>query len=326
MIITESSLRQLLVTSFSKSMEMAVAMRWDRRMGRMHADEAHIDDELVLRLVAGQFPQWAGLGVSEIPSSGTVNAMYRLGDSLTVRLPRVAGGVSDIEKEFDWLPRLAPLLPVRIPTPVGLGKPAEGYPWPWSVQEWIEGSIAIAGAVQEPVGLAEDLAGFVRAFRAIELPGGPAAYRGGPLELEDEETRAAIVQLEGWIDTRAALAAWESALAAAPAASNCWVHGDLMPSNLLLADGRLAAVIDFATAGVGDPACDLIPSWNLLPAGARPAYRAALDIDDDTWNRGRGRALSMALIQLPYYRETNKGIAANAQHVIDEVLADFRTM
>jgi aminoglycoside phosphotransferase (APT) family kinase protein len=308
----------------------------------MHANEALIDDELVLRLVAGQFPQWSGLAVTEIPSSGTVNAMYRLGDSLTVRLPRIAGGVSDIEKEFEWLPRLAPLLPVRIPTPVGLGEPADGYPWPWLVQEWISGSIAVAGEVREPVGLAEDLAGFVRAMRAIEMPGGsvfggidvPPAYRGGPLSSQDEETRAALVQLDGWIDTATALAAWESALAAAPPPLPCWVHADLMPSNLLLngdadADGdgngrgRLAAVIDFATAGVGDPACDLIPAWNLLPAPGRAVYREALGVDDDAWERGRGRALSMALIQLPYYRHTNSGIAANAQHVIDEVLADF---
>jgi aminoglycoside phosphotransferase (APT) family kinase protein len=290
----------------------------------MHADEAEIDEALVLRLVAGQFPQWAGLPVEEIPSSGTVNAMYRLGDCLTVRLPRVKGGVEDIEKEFDWLPRLAPLLPVRISTPVGLGRPTDEYPWPWSVQEWIEGSVAVAGEVEDPIGLAEDLASFVRAFRRIELPDGPPAYRGGPLASQDAETRAAVVQLEGCIDTDLALAAWESALDADPTPPSVWVHGDLMPSNLLLTGGRLTAVIDFATAGVGDPACDLIPAWNLLPASARATFREALDVDDAGWNRGRGRALSMALIQLPYYRETNKGIAANAQHVIDEVLADFK--
>lgn len=292
-------------------------------MGTMHADEVPIDDQLVRRLVAAQFPQWSGLDVSEIASSGTVNAMYRLGDSLTVRLPRVARGVPDIEKEFAWLPRLAPLLPVRIPTPLALGEPGEGYPLQWSVQEWIDGSIAVAGEVLEPRGLAEDLAGFVRAFRVIELPDGPAAYRGGALGSQDEETRKALDLLEGSIDTAVALAAWESALAAGTA-DPCWVHGDLMPSNLLLDDGgRLAAVIDFATAGVGDPACDLIPAWNLLPATGRQIYREALGVDDDAWNRGRGRALSMALIQLPYYRHTNPGIAANAQHVIAEVLADF---
>jgi GNAT superfamily N-acetyltransferase len=140
---------------------------------------------------------------------------------------------------------------------------------------------------------------------------------------QDAETRDALEKLKGWIDTDTATAAWESALTAAPAASDGWVHGDLMPSNLLVRDGRLAAVLDFATAGMGDPACDLIPAWNLLTGSARAVFREALSVDDDAWNRGRGRALSMALIQLPYYRDTNKGIAANAQYVIDEVLADF---
>lgn len=144
------------------------------------------------------------------------------------------------------------------------------------------------------------------------------------MELLDAETRKALDLLDGWIDTETALAAWESALAAEPPSTLVWVHGDLMPSNLLLSDdGRLTAVIDFATVGLGDPACDLIPAWNLLPPSARPTFRKSLDADDATWLRGRGRALSMALIQLPYYRETNKGIAANAQHVINEVLADF---
>ncbi|WP_232828446.1 GNAT family N-acetyltransferase [Kribbella monticola] len=285
----------------------------------MHADEAEIDETLVLRLIAAQFPQWAGLPVSEIPSSGTVNAMYRLGDSLTVRLPRIAGGVADIAAEWEWLPRLADVLPVEIPAPVGRGEPGEGYPWIWSVQRWIPGAVPAAG---DEV-LAADLASFVQAFRRIDFAGGPAAHRGGPLTTQDAETRDALEKLAGWIDTDTATAVWESALAAAPASSECWVHGDLMPSNLLVRDGRLAAVLDFATAGMGDPACDLIPAWNLLTGSARAVFREALAVDEDAWNRGRGRALSMALIQLPYYRDTNKGIAANAQYVIDEVLADF---
>jgi aminoglycoside phosphotransferase (APT) family kinase protein len=287
---------------------------------KMHADEHDIDEELVRRLVAGQFPDWGGLSLKEIPSSGTVNAMFRLGDSLTVRLPRVQGGVDDIVKEFEWLPRLAPLLPVAIPAPVALGVPAEEYPWPWAVHRWIEGAVPVAGSAE----LARELAGFVAAFRGIELPDGPRAYRGGLLALQDEGTRSAIEQLEGRIDTDVATAAWESALAAAPAEADLWVHADLMPSNLLVDDGHLAAVIDFATAGVGDPACDLIPAWNLFGPEDREVYRDALGADDVVWNRGRGRALSMALIQLPYYRETNKGIAANAQYVIDQVIADFK--
>ncbi|TDO45939.1 aminoglycoside phosphotransferase (APT) family kinase protein [Kribbella sp. VKM Ac-2527] len=288
---------------------------------KMHADEADIDEELVLRLVGAQFPEYAGLPVKEIPSSGTVNAMYRLGDSLTVRLPRIAGGVSDIATESEWLPRLAPLLPVEIPTQVGLGEPGEGYPWIWSINRWIEGTVPVAG--EAGVELAIELAGFVQAFRAIDLADGPAAYRGGPLSTQDEETRSALEQLDGWIDTDNALAAWESGLAAPGPAAPVWLHADLMPSNLLVRGGRLAAVLDFPTSGVGDPACDLIPAWNLLSGASRTAFREALDFDDATWIRGRARALSMALIQLPYYRPTNPGIAANAQYVIDQVLGDF---
>jgi aminoglycoside phosphotransferase (APT) family kinase protein/predicted GNAT family N-acyltransferase len=286
---------------------------------KMHADEAEIDEALVLRLVAAQFPEWAGLPVTEIPSSGTVNAMYRLGDALTVRLPRIEGGVEDISAEWEWLPRLAGVLPVEIPTPVGRGEPGEGYPWIWSVQRWISGTVPGRG---DEV-LARELASFVRAFRRIDFADGPAAYRGGPLVRQDASTRDALEKLKGWIDTDTATAAWESALSAPAPTADVWVHGDLMPSNLLVAGGRLVAVLDFATAGVGDPACDLIPAWNLLSGPARAVFREALEVDDDEWNRGRGRALSMALIQLPYYRDTNKGIALNGQYVIDEVLADF---
>ncbi|MGO4426791.1 phosphotransferase, partial [Streptomyces sp. MCAF7] len=155
------------------------------------------------------------------------------------------------------------------------------------------------------------------------LPDGPPAHLGGQLTTHDAETRAAIKELDGVIDTLAATAGSEAALEAPEWPGRpAWVHADLMPGNLLVARGRLSAVIDFATAGVGDPACDLIVAWNLLPVQVRDRFRAAVDADDATWARGRGRALSMALIQLPYYQRTNPGIAANARHVIREVLAD----
>ncbi|GAB3811477.1 aminoglycoside phosphotransferase family protein [Kribbella italica] len=285
----------------------------------MHAGEAEIDELLVGRLVAGQFPAWAGLAVREIPSSGTVNAMYRLGEELTVRLPLVEGGVSDIAKEHAWVPRLAPYLPVEVPLPVGLGEPSAEYPWPWSVNRWITGEVPSTG----DAALGRELGGLVQAFRAVDLPDAPAAYRGGPLQLQDAETRNALEQLEGAIDTSAALAAWEAGLAVLQTEPDLWLHADLMPANLLVREGRLAAVLDFGCVGTGDPACDLIPAWNLLPASERDVFRSVVEADDAQWIRGRARALSMALIQLPYYRETNPGIAANAQHVIDEVLIDF---
>lgn len=289
-----------------------------------------MDDDLVRRLIAARFPGWAGLPVKRVASGGTVNAMFRLGDDMVVRLPLVEGGAGDVRREREWLPRLAPLLPVGIPEVLGAGEPAEGYPWPWSVLRWRDGEHpgagAGAGAVCEPVQLAEDLAEFVTAMRNVALPGAPDAYRGGPLASLDATTRAAIEELRGipeeGVDCDAVTAVWEDALSA-PAwdGPSVWLHADLMPGNLLVdGDGRLTSVIDFGCMGVGDPACDLFPAWNLLPAGARQAFRTALDVDDATWRRGRGRTLSQAVVALPYHRTTNPAMAGNARHVIRAVM------
>ncbi|MET7390702.1 aminoglycoside phosphotransferase family protein [Streptomyces sp. NPDC005529] len=293
--------------------------------GPMHADEARIDGPLVRRLLAGQFPRWARLPLRRVESAGTVNALYRLGDELAVRLPRVPGGAEDVAKEATWLPRLAPLLPVPVPEILGLGAPADGYPWRWTVLRWIDGEPPVPDALSDPEGLAGDLGAFVATLRRAGLPDGPPAYRGGPLKSVDAETRSAIEKLRGAIDTREATAAWEDALAA-PAWTGppVWLHSDLMPMNVLTRAGRLAAVIDFGTLGTGDPACDLVSAWNLLPPGARAVFRDAAGADDAMWARGRGWALSMALIQLPYYRTTNPVMADNAAFVIRAVLAERR--
>jgi len=286
-----------------------------------------IDDDLVRRLVAGQFPQWAGLAVERIPSGGTVNAMYRLGPSMVVRLPLTKAGVDDVSRERTWLPRLAAHLPTTVPEVLGVGQPGEGFPWPWSVYRWLVGRNPEPGALSEPVRLAEDLAAFVRAMWSITLPGGPQAHRGGPVASLDAETRAAIDALrdipqEG-IDCDTAVAVWEETLRT-PSWHRppVWLHADLMPGNLLVEGGRLTSVIDFGCLGMGDPACDLFPAWNLLPADARQVFRQALGVDDATWTRGLGRTLSQALIALPYYRTTNPSMARNARHVIQTVMEE----
>lgn len=295
--------------------------------GQMHPGLFPVDDGLVRRLVAGQFPHWAGLAIERFASGGTVNAIYRLGDDMVVRLPLVEGGAKDVAMEQEWLPRLAPLLPKAIPEVLGAGAPAEGYPWQWSVYRWLSGRNPEEGALGEPVSLAEDLAAFVAAMRGLDLPGAPAAYRGGPLASLDVSTRAAIEELRGipqeGVDCDALTAVWEDALRAPDwDGPPVWLHADLMPGNLLVDGGRLTSVIDFGCMGVGDPACDLFPAWNLLPSEARAAFRKALDVDDATWRRGRGRTLSQAVIALPYYRTTNPAMANNARHVIRAVLGE----
>ncbi|MGW1373253.1 aminoglycoside phosphotransferase family protein [Streptomyces sp. NPDC002446] len=291
----------------------------------MHADEVDIDESLVRRLLGGQCARWADLPVARVDSAGTSNAMYRLGEDMVVRLPRVPGAADDVAKEHRWLPLLAPPLPVAIPVPLGRGAPAEGYPFPWSVYRWLEGETPVIGRIAEPGLLAKDLAEFVTALHRIDPADGPPSYRSEPLAARDAATREAIAALPGLVDAEAAVAVWEAALAAAVWPGRpVWIHADLQPGNLLTARGQLSGVIDFGCLGLGDPAVDLIVAWYVLPAEARAAFRAALDVDEATWTRGRGWALSIALMELRYYRETNPVMADIARQVIHEALAERR--
>ena len=295
---------------------------------KMHADEVDIDEALVRRLLAAQFPQWADLPLAAVPSAGTDNALYRLGADMAVRLPRIESATWQVDKEQRWLPRLAPHLPLAIPVPLAMGEPGEGYPFRWSVYRWLDGENATVERIADPGQLAIDLAAFITALQRIDATGGPPPgahnfFRGEPLAERDTETRAVIASLAGTLDADALTAAWKAALHA-PAwhGPPVWIHGDLQSGNLLAVQGRLSAVIDFGGLGVGDPACDLIVAWNLLSADTREVFRAALAVDDATWARGRGWALTVGLIALPYYEKTNPVLAGIARRSIDEVLAD----
>jgi aminoglycoside phosphotransferase (APT) family kinase protein len=288
----------------------------------MHADEADIDIDLVRRLLAEQFPRWADHQVRPVASSGTDNAMFRLGDDLAVRLPRVSRAAADIDAERRWLPILAPHLPVAIPEIVAVGEPTGDLPWRWTVNRWLTGQNPQVDALAEPEDLAIDLAEFITALRDVDPTGGPNLGRGGALSDRDEPTRAAITASEGLVDTDALHHIWAATISIPGSTRAAWAHGDLSPGNVLIDQGRLRAVIDFGAFGVGDPTVDLVVAWNLLPAAARPILRAALDVDESTWARGRGWALSIAAIQLPYYLDTNPVLAANSRHVLDQIVAD----
>ncbi|PGH47936.1 aminoglycoside phosphotransferase family protein [Streptomyces sp. Ru87] len=288
---------------------------------------AGVDVSLVRGLLAAQFPAWAGLPLTPVDSAGTVNAMFRLGPDMAVRLPRVPGAARDIEKEILWLPRLAPRLPVPIPVPLGRGEPGDDWPWPWSVHSWLDGDNPEPGrGPAEPLALARDLAGFVTALRRIDPEGAPDAYRCESLAARDDATRTVIRELSGVVDTEAVTAAWDAALRA-PAWDGppVWIHSDLQPGNVLLSGGRLSGVIDFGCTGLGEPAVDLIAAWYLLPAEARGTFRSAVDADDATWARARGWALSIALPELRFLRESNPRMAAIARDVVGEILADRAT-
>jgi len=291
----------------------------------MHVDELLTDASLVQRLMTAQFPQWARLPIQPVPSSGTDNALYRVGSDMVVRLPRIHWAVDDEGREHQWLPRLAPSLPVAIPLPIARGQPGEGYPWHWSIYPWLDGENPPLETVAESDSFAHEVAHFVATLHAVDPQDAPRASRGVPLATWDGgRTRAAIDAARGLIDTEAAAAAWAAALRMpAWSGSPVWIHGDLMPGNLLVQRGRLSAVIDWGAFGLGDPATDLMVAWNTFRAKGRNAFRAALEVDDETWARGRGWALSTGLLALPYYKDTNPVLADNATFRIGEVLADY---
>ncbi|MFE2264491.1 aminoglycoside phosphotransferase family protein [Streptomyces griseosporeus] len=285
-----------------------------------------IDAALVRRLVDTQFPQWARLPLRLLDPAGSDHVIYRLGEELSVRLPRHAWAMGQAGKEAEWLPRLAPHLPLAVPVPVGVGRPAFGYPWTWAVSRWLDGEVATVEALADSRRAATDLAAFLTALRRCD-PGDlrePTARDDltlPPLAARDGATRAAIARLDGVFDAAALTALWEAALDA-PAWDGppVWFHGDFHTGNLLTVGGRLSAVIDFGGLGLGDPACDLMIAFTLLSPRTRAEFRAALGVDDATWLRGRGWALTTGLSAYTAHAATDARVAAQTTRQITQAL------
>ena len=290
--------------------------------------KADITVELVSRLIESQFPEWAGLPVSPVDVGGWDNATFRLGETMSVRLPSGEQYVEAVEKEQRWLPVLAGQLPLPIPEPVAVGRPGCGFPWPWSVCRWIDGAPATDENVADLPVFAADLADFLAALYRVDPTSGPTPgthnfFRGGPLTAYDSETQDELGKLKGQIDTALAAEVWQAALGAAWQGHPVWFHGDAQPGNLLLDDaGRLSAVIDFGTCGIGDPACDTTIAWTFLSGESSRVFKERLPVESGTWVRGRGWAIWKAMKVLIDALKDDPDDAAYTRHVIDKILAD----
>ncbi|MBC7590838.1 MAG: aminoglycoside phosphotransferase family protein [Salinibacterium sp.] len=283
-------------------------------------------EDLVQRLLTAQFPNLEGPVVTAVEPGGNDNRTFRVGEELSVRLPSAQAYVAGIEKEHRWLPRLADRLPLQTPVLEGLGIPGEGYPWPWSIHRWMTGSDLTTATEVDGRRAARDLGEFLSELRAVDAHGGPAAgehsfFRGASLTRYDGETRSALAALSSMLSRETIAAAaqiWDVAVDSEWDAQPVWFHGDLSAGNILADDGRLTAVIDFGTCGVGDPSCDLVIAWTYFEGEQRHVFADAVGLNARTWSRARGWALWKALVRI---RE-NGPTHSEQIRVMTEVLAD----
>lgn len=282
----------------------------------MHADEVVVTERLVSELLRAQLPHLADLPLRVVEPWGTDHAVWRLGDDLSVRLPRIGWAVDQVAFEAEWLPVLGPRLPVEVPSVVAVGEPTDAHPYAWAVHGWIDGQVAGPSTIGDAVAFADDLSELVAALWSCPTDGVPAAGgRARPPAAYDDETRAAIERASALIDAGAAIAVWEEALAAPPhPGPPVWIHGDLI-GNCIVRDGRLVGLIDWGPSGVGDPAADVQVVWTpLLGEGSGDRFLDALQVDDATLARSHGAALHQAVSALPYYLDTHPPIIERARH------------
>lgn len=294
-----------------------------------NTNNIHIDVPLVQRLISTQFPEWANLMIKPVKFSGWDNRTFHLGEHMTIRLPSSVEYSKQVEKEQYWLPKLAPKLPLSIPTPIAMGAPSKEYPLHWSIYKWIDGDTVSIERVSDLNQFAVTLAEFLVAFQQCDTTGGPLPgehnfFRGGNLAIYDAETKEATKTLGHKIDVDIVTNIWNAARNSTWRNSPVWIHGDMATGNLLVKHGQLKAVIDFGQLGIGDPACDLVIAWTFFRNESRKVFRETLKLDSETWARARGWALWKALIIYAGLSGTNPNDIEKSKLIISEVIADYQ--
>ncbi len=291
----------------------------------------NIDVNLVKRLIIEQFPEWSNLEIRPVKNSGNDNRTFHLGEDMSVRLPSAEQYAPQVEKEQRWLSKLFEQLSIPISTPLAKGKPSKDYPFPWSVNMWLDGETLSSNNISDLSQFAKDLATFLIELQRIDASDGPVAgkhnfYRGGSLSVYDQETRDAIEQNKDALDIPLLNEIWQLALHSAWNGNLVWIHGDIAPGNILVKDGRLTAIIDFGILGVGDPSCDAVMGWTFFDDSSREVFKNTLKIDEGTWNRARGWALWKALITYNWSRNLNKAVAEESYHTIKIIEKEYILM
>lgn len=289
-----------------------------------------MNTKLVEKLIKSQFPQWSHLPVYPVREGGNDNRTFHLGTEMSIRLPSAERYAPQVEKENLWLPILKKYLQLPISFPMAKGEPGEGYPWSWSVNRWIQGDTAARDNIQDMNKFARDVARFLKELQSMQISDGPVAgthnfYRGGSLYIYDKETITAIRNTQKTFDEEMVSQIWNKALESEWTKKSVWIHGDVAPSNLLIdGEGKLCGVIDFGMLGMGDPSCDLVIAWTFFDDESRKVFKEIMNLDKETWDRGRGWALWKALITYDAFHDKNTGISSEMERIIDIIIKDFK--
>lgn len=294
---------------------------------RLHDDEPDTSSEIVRTLLRQQVPELAELPLNALSNTGSDNVLYRLGTEFVIRLPRFLDAARRLSVELDWLPRLGGL-PVAIPEVVHAGTSHALYPFGWAVLRWVDGIDAWEARHHDgwfSADLGHDLAAVVRHLRqttATDAPARQAGERGGPLLALDDRVRWWLDRADGLVDVRAVQRLWTKCLESADDdVAPVLVHGDLIPGNLLVANGRLTAIIDWGGLGAGDPAQDLDPAWSVLDPSGAAAFLDDLDVDDASRLRACGFALEQAIGGVIYYTPRKHSLGAVMQRTLSRLLS-----
>lgn len=292
----------------------------------MHDDQVDVTAETVAILIQEQFPQWSGKAVRLLPSTGTVNAIFRIGNDLSARFPlRLADAAETLavlEQEARASAELAQVSRFPVPEPVALGKPGAGYPMPWSVQTWLPGTVASDADLSGSNAFAEDLADFIAALRGAETRGRhfDGEGRGGVLAHHDDWMATCFEESEGLLDVPRLRLLWSRFRELPRTGADVMSHRDLIPGNVLVAGGRLSGVLDTGGFGPSDPALDLVSAWHLLQPGPRQVLRRVLQCDDLEWERGKAWAFQQAMGLVWYYAESNPAMSAMGRLTLDRII------
>lgn len=294
----------------------------------MHDDQLHVTVDMVRRLVDDQFPEWRHLPVREVASDGTVNVIYRIGEELAARFPLRSQAPMEarttLEREAGACRELAGCSPVPTPVPVALGDAGHGYPLPWAVQTWLPGQVATVHDPGGSVAFARDLAAFVSDLRGADTHGRrfSGLGRGGHLPDHDDWMELCFEKSHALLDVDRLRRLWADLRRLPRAGADVMSHGDLVPGNILVRDGRLAGVLDGGGFAPADPALDLVAGWHLLDRTPREELRGALGCGDLEWQRGMAWAFQQAMGLVWYYAESNRPMSRLGARTLDRLLAE----